>query len=209
LSLSGATVSDSADGQFRTFSHYDEPEITILLPGSGPGVLNYTSFAVSLDIWSDYCVLDYDCTPHWHADVYTSTFGLMTPDDAVSQSSIVNFNGTMAGTLISEVFSPHLLTGYVNLQVDFDNKLINGSLNNITSDYFSSLIFSDISFTGTFEDNQGKGDVASISIGSVPGMNGDFIMRFFGPDAEEIGGTLGLLDANHDVAFYGAFAAKR
>jgi hypothetical protein len=210
LSLPDATVSDSTEyGLLRTFSDYYDPEITVLLPGSSASMLNYTSLAVSLETWSDYCVLDYDCTPHWHADVHTSTFGVMTSDEEVPQSGIVNFSGIMVGTYISENFSPHLLTGDVNLQVDFDNKVISGSLYNIIGDYYGSSMFSDLSLTGTFKDNRGGGNVASISIGNVPGMNGDFVIRFFGPNAEEIGGTFGLLDMNHDVAFYGAFASKQ
>jgi len=105
----------------------------------------------------------------------------------------------MAGTFISTHAAPDPLTGNANLQVNFGSNGITGSLDNIVG---TSSPFPDITLSGSFSGNQ----ITGTAVNAL--MTGDFVARFFGPNAEEIGGTVSM--SNDAVgAMSGAFAAKR
>lgn len=194
-----SSVSDSADGLFRTFSQSGR-ELRVLIPGPGASELDYGSFGVA---WSSElpmgCFFGFCGSGDKYDSTIAFTFGLMTPADNIPLTGTANFSGFMAGTFISKDYGPDSLTGDANLYVNFGSNFISGSLNNIVGLYAP---FPDITMSGSFSGNQITGTAVSTS------MTGDFVARFFGPNAEEIGGTVAM--SNDDLAaMSGAFAAKR
>lgn len=199
FSTSTSTVSDSADGLYRTFGGV----LTVLVPGPGASELDYTSFGVG---WTSH--LDWGCnytscvgSGDMFYDATAFSFGLMTPAENIPQTGGAIFNGYMAGTYIAGSY-PDPLTGNANLQVDFGGRSVTGSLSNIVGGNFNTS-YPSIALSGSFSGNQISGSATSAY------MSGDFVARFYGPNAEEIGGTFAMSGDVTNTAVSGAFAAKQ
>ena len=201
---SNTDVSDSADGRFRTFAENNVFKLHVLIPGSGYSELDYTDMVVVSSEYIDrLCISVYSCfgSGDLFRDVNAYTFGLITASTNMPQTGQATFTGVVAGSF--DPFSFYVGDAFV--QVDFDTGEISGMLTNMTD---NNLSLPDIELNAAFSilNNQVTGNAWDTAVGYNENNN-ELKMRFFGPNAEEIGGVIGILINGRAMAM--SIAARR
>jgi len=140
------------------------------------------------------------------ATVGTGVFGANTPETAMPASGAATYRGaglgffdSNQGGISTTEFDVSVTTpDFRNVRIESSNTLIANQTHNDESVYVDDLNFSG---TGTISGSRVTADIASADLtGTAEG-------QFFGPNAEEFGGTF-LLEAG-DTTHIGAFGASR
>jgi hypothetical protein len=157
----------------------------------------------------------------WAMDVTPTTYqlgaisaGSVTPGSAVPTTSIANFNGSAHGFMSDAAGTPFFTAASMTANVDFQNRTIGFTTSNTqlvnlntavqTGDTGYNLSGNFIYAAGI---NQFSGTVTTANTG-VTGLTGTATGRFYGPNAEEIGGIYGLTGSGRN-AMIGGFGGKR
>lgn len=187
-------VFDSDSVLFYGFTHRG----TILIPGTASGFQH-----VSYGVWSEditSCVLS-SCGSEFYGDAFY--FGWPTGSSGMPGSGQATYTGTMRGYHSPYSQSAVSISGDATLVADFTNRDLTGSFHNITT---STILGSGVS---GFADIQIAANISGGELnGTVTGAGGSGTIdgRFFGPSAQELGGTFRMTGNGHTI---GAFAAKQ
>ena len=204
----GTTVFDVANGDKFT--------------ASGPAVLIDAADGRNFAIWGDPAKLgfNYQTFGAWGDDdrgegiISVGSFGNSTSVPTVPQPGTATYNGASLGVV--EVAG---VTGFTSSDVKIETNFSDVSFettNTTFADGAGPIPAGDLNLTGTGsvagDGLRITGDLSAVS-NPEPTINldGRFRGRFFGPNAEEVGGTFFAndIEGENDVKYLGAFGAKR
>ena len=139
--------------------------------------------------------------------------GQLTPLASIPRSGTATYNGSLRGTVteftgvdsaditLAEHYQFYDLTGSLNMVVDFGNTTVNGNISNLTYNKNGQSIT--WLSNGTLNGNVGNLNNSSLvsrgvraGVTSVEGITGSLKGDFFGPNAEEVGGTFNLIESS-------------
>jgi hypothetical protein len=139
--------------------------------------------------------------------------GAVTPGTAVPTSTTGNFTGRAAGFYVNPFGAAFATAADMSAIVDFGARTIVFATTNTTAANLSTgaplLNSTNLNVTGSLSyalgSNQFSGNVSA----PMASLNGSATGRFYGPAAEEIGGTYGLSGVGQTERLMGAFGGKR
>jgi hypothetical protein len=142
--------------------------------------------------------------------------GTFTPAGNIPSAGVANFVGTAAGNHVSVGgFESSLISSNMLMTVDFKNRTANfkttDTLISRTGERWST--YSGLNMSGvmtvTAGQNQLSGSASTPGFGgSVGKLSGPIYGRFYGPSAQEVGGTFGLKGSGVET-YIGGFGGKR
>lgn len=203
-SFAGFDIDSSLGGQII----FDEPLILIF---SGDGEVE------GAFIDADYSGWDYQSFGTWRTGVGTgsgyvgsTSAGFITPFNDIPQSGTARYAGRSLGQYVDPNGLDYISTSAVEATADFSRRFIELSSSGtvLIDPYFDEVISSpglDMSGTLSFDraNNIGSGQISTSS-----GLAGRADSRFYGPNAEEIGGIFDLKGSGLET-YTGAFGASR
>ncbi len=146
--------------------------------------------------------------------VGAATVGAETAGSAIPVSSTGSYVGVSGGRYVDSSGVPFFTASDMTATANFGTRSIAFSTSNtVTStDLTSATANSNLNMSGTLSYsagvNQFTGSVTSVGGGpSNAAMSGTATGKFYGPTAQEIGGTFGL--SNGSTAYLGGFGGKR
>lgn len=136
------------------------------------------------------------------------SFGSETPAESMPSSGSATYTGKSIG--LASVTSGELaLIGFTSSDVTVTTPDFNSVTIDSTNTSFSSLDANSLSNPETLDFNA-TGTISGTGFTASPtnaGRNGSVDGQFYGPSAEEVGGTFGISGSN--IAYGGAFGAKQ
>ena len=152
---------------------------------------------------------EYQTFGAWAADEGTKasvgafSIGAETDASKVPTSGTATFTGRAAGIYVDGAGNPDAVVARATLNADFANKTIDFRTSGTES--ATEAARSDLDLNGklTYSSGAIAGDVATAG-----GLKGNVEGRFYGPAAEEVGGTFAL-SGNSGERFGGGFGASR
>lgn len=149
--------------------------------------------------------------------------GSVTAVEAIPSSGSATYNGTLIGDYIGNAATAstinegghYTVTADMSAAANFDNGNIDFSTSNtaISREYETVISTPELDLTGQLtlspDTNQFTGMVDNSAVGGD--LTGEATGRFYGPTAEELGGTFSLTDGSGSVpeTYTGAFGGKR
>jgi hypothetical protein len=138
------------------------------------------------------------------------SIGSLTPSSGIPSSGSAVFSGGTNGYLIIGGYS-YITSGNMTANVNFATQSVSFATNGTTAVGKVGGTVTDASgsnLTGTMTYAAGK-NLMTGSVTSASGMSGSIIANFYGPNANEIGGTYGLTNATSGTSLVGGFGGKR
>jgi hypothetical protein len=141
--------------------------------------------------------------------INVASFGAMTPGNAIPTGGTGNYIGMSSGVYADSSGNPYFVSASFAANADFATRTVNFSTSNTQrGDLNTGIITADssLNLSGTLSyqaaTNNIQGNIAAT------GMSGTASARFYGPGAEEIGGTFQVSEAGRGN-YMGAFGGKR
>jgi hypothetical protein len=166
---------------------------------------NYQTFGV----WEG------DVSPgSWQAGAISA--GNPTPASAVPTVGLATFTGLSSGFYADPTGTPFITAAGMTANVDFSARSVGFSTSNtqlVNVNTLATTADNGLNLTGTLTyaagTNQFSGPVnTGVPLSGVP-LSGTATGQFYGPNAQEIGGTYGLSDGSGVSHMLGAFGGKR
>lgn len=178
-----------------------------------------SSFARHVVVLADAPALgwDYQSFGAWNgigdqADgMVATTFGAATPASAVPAAGAATFTGRLAGLYVSSAGQGSLAAANLSVQADFSSRSLTlKSDSTFTSrDLAAGAPAPQLNLSGTLTYAPGS-SVFSGTLANAGGtMSGSSNGRFYGPAAQELGGTFALRSGTTPESFVGAYGARR
>ena len=142
--------------------------------------------------------------------VGVASIGAATPAAAIPASGSATYTGYASGVYVDSIGQSFLALANMTANADFAARNVQfatsntevGNLNTSTT-----MSKPDLNLSGTLSYAQGQNKIAG-NIQSVGGLSGKAAGQFYGPKAEEIGGTF-LVRGAGNAGYMGAFGGKR
>ena len=137
------------------------------------------------------------------------SIGTLTPTSGIPTSGSAVFTGGANGYLISAY--SYVTSAAMTANVDFAARTVAFSTSNSTLTGKSGGTTSAanwLNLTGSMSYASGKNQMTG-TVSSASGMSGSIIANFYGPSANEIGGTYGLSQPTTGNSLVGGFGGKR
>lgn len=159
---------------------------------------------------------DYQSFGIWTTGAGTGsgTYGAMSMGAETSGSSIptsgsATYNGYTAGRFVNSANQDFFTSSAMAASANFATRSISFSTTNtfVTRDLINQSANSNLNMNGTLSYSAATNSITG-SITTTGGLTGDLNGRFYGPSAEEIGGTFALTGGGLE-AYAGAFGGKR
>jgi hypothetical protein len=138
------------------------------------------------------------------------SIGALTPSSGIPSSGNAVFSGGSNGYLINGGYS-YITSANMTANVNFATQSISFATTGTTAVGKiggSVTDASGLNLTGTMSYTSGKNLITG-AVTSTSGMSGSIIANFYGPNANEIGGTYGLTKATTGTSLVGGFGGKR
>jgi len=138
------------------------------------------------------------------------SIGALTPSSGIPSSGSAVFSGGSNGYLISGGYS-YITSANMTANVNFATQSVSFATTGTTAVGKIGGTVTDASgsnLAGTMTYASGK-NLMTGSVTSTSGMSGSIIANFYGPNANEIGGTYGLTNATAGNSLVGGFGGKR
>lgn len=127
--------------------------------------------------------------------------GAQTADANIPTTGTATFTGKAGGIYVAGFGEPEIVTADARLEADFANRNVEFQTTN------SSIASLDMTGTMTYAGTSGlSGTVQTLSGANGP-LSGTIDGRFYGPGADEVGGTFSL--SNSGESFIGGYGAKQ
>ena len=146
--------------------------------------------------------------------VGVASFGVETPSSAIPVSGTVNFVGASGGRYVDSTGVNNFVGSDMSATANFGTRSITFATTNTrtSTDLITSSINTNLNTRGTLSYsawvNQFTGVISSVGGGaSNAAMTGVATGKFYGPTAQEIGGTFTVTGGG--AAYLGAFGGKR
>ena len=146
--------------------------------------------------------------------VGVASFGVETPSSAIPVSGTVNFVGASGGRYVDSTGVNNFVGSDMSATANFGTRSITFATTNTrtSTDLITSSINTNLNTSGTLSYsawvNQFTGVISSVGGGaSNAAMTGVATGKFYGPTAQEIGGTFAVTGGG--AAYFGAFGGKR
>lgn len=133
--------------------------------------------------------------------------GVQTPDDNMPSTGTASFTGEIAGTGITKPLGVlYLIAGTIDIDADFATGTVTSTVTVLREDYLTAQIYAPYLFESVGSIASGT-NLFGGTINSLDGSNltGRLDGAFFGPSANEVGGSFRASNANDDMV--GAFVA--
>ena len=137
------------------------------------------------------------------------SIGSLTPSSGIPTSGTAIFAGGANGYLMDAY--TYLVSANMTASVDFAARTVAFSTSSSTITGKSGGVTSAanwLNLTGNMSYATGKNQMTG-SVTSASGMSGSLIANFYGPSANEIGGTFGLTQPTTSNSLVGGFGGKR
>lgn len=139
--------------------------------------------------------------------------GAQTAASAVPTTGSAIFNGSLLGGYIDASGQPWLVDASLTANVDFASRSVSltssGSVKYNVNNFGSAGVSdSSLDITGTLTYSPATNSFSG-TLSTAGGLNGVSSGRFYGPSAEELGGTFHFTQAGSVETFIGAYGAKR
>jgi len=141
----------------------------------------------------------------------TMSAGNVTPGSAVPTTGLVNFGGVAAGYFIDQAGTQFNTQARLFAQVDFQNRSIGFHTSDTEMAKLNTSSFSDngsLNLSGTLSWAPGQNAFGGPLKSGKADLNGGALGRFYGPKAEEMGGTYNLTGAGVS-RMVGGFGGKQ
>lgn len=195
-----ATSDIDAVASDANFTIYDKPDDLLILLNPHAPLLDLEY--VTLGGWfSSSASSQRDVTFGYGAG------GVQTPDADMPTTGTASYEGEISGTGITKPLGVlYLVAGTIDIDADFGSGDITSTVTVLREDYSTAQVYAPY----LFESNgslSGSTNLFGGTINSLDGSNlsGRVDGAFFGPNAEEVGGTFRASNSNDD--FVGAFVA--
>lgn len=205
-------------------SEYDRPEgaqlVGVFLDGSGTVALSYTSFGY----WSFFDTFT-DGSDQFIASGGVS-IGEVSPDlnTIASLPATATYTGVTVGSAVATDANFSLaLAGKISLTANFETDRLSATISDIkfydgetvhTTEPGDTIGFSGATITpadASFYGDTGSGMTVKMGTETLDG-SGALAGHFYGPNAEEVGGTWGIVEVDPEIGTIhtsGSFGAKR
>lgn len=146
-----------------------------------------------------------------HEHIGASNFGAATPASAVPLSGTATFSGKLAGFYVSPFGQGSIAAADVSVAADFSARSLDISSigTTLTRNLHSSVPAPTLNLHGTMTYTPGSSVFSGTLVNAGGTMNGPSSGQFYGPAAEELGGSFALRSTTTSEAFVGAYGAKR
>ncbi len=138
-----------------------------------------------------------------------ASVGAPTPAGSIPTSGSANYSGYQVGRSVASDGSYYFTTAAMQTTTNFATRRLSfttyGTLQ--TPDLVSSTMNNNLNLSGTLSYTSGSNQFSG-AVSTVGGMTGTATGRFYGPAAQEIGGTFSVTGSGLQ-AFGGAFGGKR
>ena len=142
---------------------------------------------------------------------YAVSIGSLSPAGNIPSVGSAVFSGGANGYLIDGSKYSYVINALMTANVDFAGRQVAFSTTQTSivgkSGGTTSLI-PGLNLSGTMSYSSGSNRMTG-SVSSVSGMSGSIIGNFYGPSANEIGGTFGLTQSTSGNSLVGGFGGKR
>lgn len=140
--------------------------------------------------------------------VGTMSVGAQTAGSAIPTSGTAVYSGNTLGYYVSQVGTYYYTTSGMTAAANFDQRSINFATTG-TKELFSGAALTPLNLTGVLGYASATNQIAgSVTTGS--GLTGSVNGRFYGPAAQEIGGTFSVTSGTNALEGYaGAFGGKK
>jgi hypothetical protein len=160
---------------------------------------NYQSFG----IWNDLST----------QSIYAASYGSVAPVTGIPVTGQASFTGKLGGMYFSETAATALATANLTVSVDFSARTLSfsstGTRISLPGLPFSGSFSPLLDITGTLAYATGNNSFSG-TLKNVGGtMSGTSSGRFYGPTAQELGGTFALRSQTTPETFIGGYGAKR
>lgn len=198
------TGSSTVIGNFTEVQGATTERLTILFPDVGADPFNWASYG----IWSTLTV-EFPSGDELF-DGGALSFGVLTPLSGMPTTGTANYStGFMNGLYVNAARNNFSLSGAANMSANFGTGAITGqftSINAVPLGANSPLTpFGNINFNATLSGNNFSGGATSAGTGQS--LNGPLQGSFYGPTAQEAGGTFFITGGNEHAV--GGFAVRR
>ena len=145
-------------------------------------------------------------------DVGVFSFGAPTPGAAIPTVGNASFTGVATGFFVNSSQAGFATTAPVSANADFLNRTMSFATSGTTLVAFSNSAQTvdnagNLSITGSFTWAPGVNALTSSNLSAPIGLNGGGKARFYGPNAQEVGGVYSLSGAAGQMV--GSFGAKQ
>jgi hypothetical protein len=139
------------------------------------------------------------------------SIGQMTYASGIPSSGSATYDGYSTGRVTSSNGEAYFTFSDISASVDFANKsaTITSTNSQYTEDLVTRYADSSLNFTGQMSYSPGTNNLSgTITTSTSSAVNGKVYGRFYGPNAEEIGGVFNT-DINGVSIYSGAYGAKQ
>ncbi len=206
VSFSGVdfTGSTTVIGNFVEVQGATTERLTILFPDVGANPFNWASYG----IWSTLTV-EFPSGDRL-LDGGALSFGILTPLSGMPTTGTANYStGFMNGLYVNAARNNFTLSGSANMSANFGTGAITGQFTGINAVPLGADIpltpFGNINFNATISRNNFSGSATPTGTGES--LNGPLQGSFYGPTAQEAGGTFFITGGNEHAI--GGFAVRR
>jgi len=153
----------------------------------------------------------------WNAEgfevgtVQTASVGAGTPAVNVPTVGSATFSGKLAGLYLAPGASASVATAAVTVNADFGNRSLafSSSGTRLTADLRTSSAAPHLDLRGTLAYQPASASFTGTLSNAAGTMSGKTRGQYYGPRAEELGGTFALKSTNSIETFVGGYGAKR
>jgi hypothetical protein len=142
---------------------------------------------------------------------YAVSIGSLSPVGGIPSVGNAVFNGGANGYLIDGSKYSYVINALMTANVDFSARQITFSTTQTSIVGKSGGITSSLpglNLSGNMSYSSGSNRITG-TVSSASGMSGNIIANFYGPSANEIGGTFGLTQPTSGNSLVGGFGGKR
>lgn len=138
-----------------------------------------------------------------------ASVGAATPASSVPTTGTATYTGYTGGRYVASDGTYYFTSSNMTANANFATRSISFATSNTsqTPDLLTSSTNSNLNMTGTLTYSAGSNQFTG-SVSTTSGLTGTATGRFYGPTAQEIGGTFGVTGSGTTV-YGGAFGGKR
>lgn len=204
VDFTGGTTGTTVIGDFSETQGATTERLTILLPNAGTNPFNWASYG----IWSTLTIESPSGDELF--DGGALSFGVLTPLSSMPKTGTANYTiGFMNGLYVDGSRDNFSLSGAANMTVNFNTRAITGQFSSINAVPLGApgpvTAFGAIDFSATLSANNFSGNATSSGTGQS--LNGPLQGSFYGPTAQEAGGTYFITGGDEHAV--GGFAVRK
>jgi hypothetical protein len=196
------------------FSSLDNGAIDVgIKPTSPPGTLNDVALAgnpfslgwnyQSFGVWNDLSM----------QSIHAVTFGAATPASGMPVTGTASFAGKLGGMYYSDTGAGALAAANLTVNVDFSARRLDlsstGTRLSLPGVFSPGSIAPNLDLTGSLTYAPSSSSFGGTLTNAAGTVSGPTAGRFYGPAAQELGGTFVLKSPTTEERFIGGYGAKR